>query len=288
MPRTPVIKTVNLCRYYQLGSNVVKALDHINLEVYSGEFVIIYGPSGCGKSTFMNLVAGLDSPTSGDILIRGENLASFNASQQAKYRRTKIGMVFQQFNLIKTMNIVDNVAMPQTFNRERIGIRRKRAENLLSAMGLEKYFKHAPSELSGGQQQRVAIARALSTNPWILLCDEPTGNLDSHSSDEILKIITLLSRKSKRTILMITHNPEFLKFANRVVYLRDGAVWKIKINKKLKGIGDEKESWLPNLKAFQATDEPQVSEEKQPKSKKSNEKNDQNNIEINQENNENN
>lgn len=268
MPRTPVIKTVNLCRYYQLGTNVVKALDHINLEIYSGEFVVIYGPSGCGKSTFMSLVAGLDSPTSGEIFIRGEKLSTYNAQQQAKYRRTKIGMIFQQFNLINTMNIVDNVAMPLTFNREKIGPRRHRGQVLLEAMGLGKYLSHSPSELSGGQQQRVAIARALSSNPWILLCDEPTGNLDSRSSDEILKIITLLSRKSRRTILMITHNPDFLKYANRVVYFRDGSIWKIKVNKKLKAIGNEGEAWVPNLKAFQSNEEPEQktskTKEKQP------------------------
>jgi len=256
MAKTPVIKTVNLCKYYQLGKNVVKALDHINLEIFSGEFIIIFGPSGCGKSSLMNLLAGLDTPTTGDIFIRGEKLSLLGAKDLAKYRRTKIGMVFQQFNLINTMNIVENIAMPLAFNREPLARRLKRGEFLLEAMGLGKHLKHTPSELSGGQQQRVAIARSMAANPWIILADEPTGNLDSKSADEILKILALLARKSRRTVLTITHNPDYLKFADRVVYLRDGLIQKIKVNKRIKGVGEESGDWVPNLHALRLEEKP--------------------------------
>lgn len=267
MGRVPVIKTVNLCKYYEMGKNVVKALDHINFEVYSGELIIIFGPSGCGKSTLMHLIAGLDEPTSGEIYIRGEKLSGKNAKELAQHRRTKIGLVFQQFNLINTMNIIENVALPLAFNRISKRRRFKRAETLIEAIGLSSQKNHTPSELSGGQQQKLAIARALVANPWILLADEPTGNIDSRSADEVIKLLVILSRKSKRTILIITHNPDYLKYADRLIYLKDGKIIKIRLNRRVKGIGEEAQEWLPSLKATIYEEEKRRKEEKGASSK---------------------
>ncbi len=227
MARKPVIKTVNLCKYYQMGKTVVRANQKINLEIYSGEFISIFGSSGCGKSTLMSLLAGLDEPTSGEILIRGERLNDLNALQLAKYRRTKIGMVFQQYNLIKTMTACENVALPLAFDGKSKRVRSLRAKHVLEMVGLADSINHTPAVLSGGQQQRVAIARAWVASPWIVLGDEPTGNLDSKSASDVVKLLKKLNVKSKRTVILITHNPEYLKYADRVVYLKDGVVSKI-------------------------------------------------------------
>lgn len=233
--RTPVIEIKHLCKYFPYGKNeVTKSLDDISLDIYSGEFICFFGPSGCGKSTLMNMIAGLDSPTSGEINIRGESLAKLKSDELAFYRRTKIGMVFQQFNLIPTMNLVENVAMPLTFAQIGRNRRLKRAENILDAIGLAGQKRFTPSEISGGQQQRVAIARALAPNPWILLADEPTGNLDSKSADEVMDLLSMLCRKSRRTVILITHNPDYLRYVDKVYYLRDGKIIKTKVNKRVK------------------------------------------------------
>ncbi|TET53934.1 MAG: ATP-binding cassette domain-containing protein [Actinobacteria bacterium] len=233
MARKPVIKAVNLSKYYQMVTTIVKALDKVNLEIYSGEFIIIFGQSGCGKSTLMSLFAGLDKPTSGEVFVRGENLAELNTLQLSKYRRTKIGMVFQQYNLVPNMTSLENVYLPLAF--EGISRRRriKRARNVLELIGIADIERHTSSELSGGQQQRVSIARAWVTSPWIVFADEPTGNLDSKSADEVLRLLKQLNQKSKRTVILISHNPEYLPYADRVVYLKDGKV--IRISGKIKG-----------------------------------------------------
>ncbi len=233
MARKPVIKAVNLSKHYQMGTMLVKALDKVNLEIYSGEFIIIFGQSGCGKSTLMSLFAGLDKPTSGEVFVRGENLAELNTLQLSKYRRTKIGMVFQQYNLVPNMTSLENVYLPLAF--EGISRRRriKRARNVLELIGIADIERHTSSELSGGQQQRVSIARAWVTSPWIVFADEPTGNLDSKSADEVLRLLKQLNQKSKRTVILISHNPEYLPYADRVVYLKDGKV--IRISGKIKG-----------------------------------------------------
>lgn len=225
--RTPVIKIVNLTKHYKMGNTVVKALDGVNLDIYSSEFIIIFGPSGCGKSTFMSLIAGLDKPSSGEIYVRGEALSKLNLNQLAQYRRTKIGMVFQQYNLIATMNTLENIALPLAFDGIPKRRRKKRAQNVLEMIGISSIASHTPAELSGGQQQRVGIARAWVGSPWIVLADEPTGNLDSKSADEVMSLLRSLADKSKRTILLITHNPEYLDYADRVVYLKDGKMLRI-------------------------------------------------------------
>jgi putative ABC transport system ATP-binding protein len=236
MARIPVIKTTGLTKEFELGKIKVPALDGVNLEIYSGEFIVFFGPSGCGKSTLMSMIAGLQPPSSGQITIRGEDLSKLNENQLADHRRSKIGMVFQSFNLVPTMNVLENIALPLAFARIPKKRRLARAENLLEVVDMSEYKKHTPTELSGGQQQRIAIARSLVANPWIILADEPTGNLDSKSANEVMRLLISLNRKSKRTIVLITHNPDYLDYADRIFYLRDGKVADIKVNAKVKKI----------------------------------------------------
>lgn len=247
MARIPVIKTINLTKAFMLGKTEVNALSGVNLEIYSGELVAFFGPSGCGKSTLMSMIAGLQKPSTGKVLIRGENLAELDKNQLAKHRRSKIGMVFQSFNLIPTMNVVENIALPLSFAAISKKQRTQRGINLLETVGMSKYKDHTPAELSGGQQQRIAIARSLVTNPWIILADEPTGNLDSKSANDVMRLLISLNKKSKRTVVLITHNPDYLDYVDRIFYLRDGKVIKIKVNPKAKDKGlKELEAELSN------------------------------------------
>mgnify|MGYP001041859725 CR=1 FL=1 len=234
MARVPVVKAINLTKEFKLGAVDVTAIEGVNLEIYSGEFIIFFGPSGCGKSTLMSLLAGLQPPSKGKILVRGEDLAAMNPDQLAKHRRTKIGMVFQSFNLITSMNVLENIALPLTFDRIPRSRRLNRAENLLETVGMSEYKSHTPSELSGGQQQRIALARSLVTNPWIILADEPTGNLDSKSADDVMRLLIKLNRKSKRTVILITHNPDYLIYADRVFRVRDGRIVDVDVNPDVK------------------------------------------------------
>jgi putative ABC transport system ATP-binding protein len=234
LAKIPVVKATNLTKEFKLGAVDVTALESVNLEIYSGEFIIFFGPSGCGKSTLMSMLAGLQPPSKGKILIRGEDLGAMNDDELAKHRRTKIGMVFQSFNLITSMNILENIALPLTFDRISRERRMVRAENLLETVGMSEYKSHTPSELSGGQQQRIALARSLVTNPWIILADEPTGNLDSKSADEVMRLLIKLNRKSKRTVILITHNPDYLIYADRIFHMRDGKVLDVEVNHDVK------------------------------------------------------
>lgn len=236
MARIPVIKLVNLSKEFELGKVKVQALAAVNLEIYSGEFIIFFGPSGCGKSTMMSLIAGLQPPSTGKLLIRGEDLVKLNENQLSAHRRSKVGMVFQSFNLISTMNVVENIALPLAFARIPKRRRMARAENLLEVVGMSEYKKHTPPELSGGQQQKIAIARSLVANPWIVMADEPTGNLDSKSANELIRLLISLNRKSKRTVVLITHNPDYLEYADRIFNLRDGKVVDVKVNSQAKSI----------------------------------------------------
>jgi putative ABC transport system ATP-binding protein len=235
LARIPVIKATNLTKEFELGATDVQALKGVTLEVYSGEFVVFFGPSGCGKSTLLSMLCGLQPPSAGKVYIRGEDISIMNDDQLAEYRRTKIGIVFQAFNLIRSMNVVENIALPLAFARIDKKRRMQRAENLLDVVAMGNYKKHTPGELSGGQQQRIAIARSLVANPWIILADEPTGNLDSKSANDVMRLLISLNRKSKRTIVLITHNPEYLDYADRIFYLRDGKVEDVKVNTKVKG-----------------------------------------------------
>lgn len=234
MAKVPVFKAVNVSKTYQLGDVEVKALQGVNLEVYSGEFICIFGQSGCGKSTLLSIIAGLQKPSTGEVYVRGEKLSALDNEGLAKYRRSKIGIVFQSFNLIPSMNIIENIALPLTFARISKAQRITRARGLLETVGLAKYADHTSSQLSGGQQQRVAIARSLVTAPWIMLADEPTGNLDSKSANEVMRLLISLNRKSKRTVILITHNPEYLDYADRIFFMQDGKVIKTQVNSSVK------------------------------------------------------
>lgn len=201
-------------------------LKNVSADIYDGEFVIIFGPSGSGKSSLLNLMAGLEKPTAGRMMIRRRDMSHFTQAELARYHRLKMGMVFQSFNLIKSLNVWENVALPQTANGIGVKARRRRALRLLKLLGLEEYPDRHANELSGGEQQRVAIARSLINNPYFLLVDEPTGNLDSKSAAEVMKIFYGLNKHGKHTIVMVTHNPEQLQFASRVIYVQDGNIVK--------------------------------------------------------------
>jgi putative ABC transport system ATP-binding protein len=219
-----VIDVVDVQKSFKPGKIKVHALRDINFTVCSKEFVILFGPSGAGKTTILDLVAGLDTPDSGRIIFRGEDITKFDDLELARYRSTRIGVVFQDFSLVSNMNAVENVALPLVFANYRKKDREMRAKNLLSELGLSRRFNHKPYELSGGEQQRVAIARALINNPWMLLIDEPTGDLDSKNAADIIQLIVGLNRISKRTILMVTHNSEYLQYANRILKIKDGKI----------------------------------------------------------------
>ncbi|MEJ5328457.1 MAG: ABC transporter ATP-binding protein [Candidatus Bathyarchaeia archaeon] len=219
----PVVEAVNLKKTYILGKVPVEALRGVNLKVESGDFVAILGPSGSGKSTLLNLIGALDKPTDGTLLIDGIDISKLNDNQLAALRR-KIGFVFQFFNLIPRFTARENVELVMSIADIGKAERRKRAEELLEAVGLKDRMNHKPSELSGGQQQRVAIARALANNPRFLLMDEPTGNVDSKTAREIMNLIKTLNEEKGVTIIMVTHDQHLAREAKRIVQIFDGVI----------------------------------------------------------------
>ncbi len=221
-----IIKTSGLAKEYFVGKSKIQALKKIDLEISAGDFVVIYGPSGSGKTTLLSLLAGLEQPTSGEVEIDGVDINKLDHNTQAKFRSAKIGMVFQQFNLVTALNSRDNVAMPLLLRGIWSGYARRQASKYLETLGLSDRIKHKPAELSGGQQQRVAIARALVTKPKILLVDEPTGNLDIPTGIEIIELLELTNKKSGTTVVLVTHNPDFMKYGNRVISMADGKIIK--------------------------------------------------------------
>jgi putative ABC transport system ATP-binding protein len=218
-----LVQTENLTRIYSSGAINVVALDAVTLAVDESEFLGVTGPSGSGKSTLMNLLGGLDSPSSGSIRVQGKPICELNGQELALYRRYQVGMIFQAFNLISSYTALENVAFPLLFAGVAKGQRNSRAAEMLEQVGLSDRKDHRPSELSGGEQQRVAIARALINRPKILLADEPTGNTDSKTSNQITQILSDLKENQGLTIIMISHEKDLLaKFADRIVHLRDG------------------------------------------------------------------
>jgi len=224
-----IIKLENVWKIYDLGKVKVNALRGLNLEINEGEFVVIMGASGSGKSTSMNLVGCLDIPSKGKVILDGKDISTLEESDLAQIRGKKIGFVFQQFNLIPILTALENVKLPMIFQDIPIEKREKRAEELLKLVGLEHRMDHKPTEMSGGEQQRVAIARALANNPEVILADEPTGNLDSKTGKEILKLINDLHDKEGKTIIMVTHDPNLSKYAHKIAYLKDGECIKCEI-----------------------------------------------------------
>lgn len=223
-PQAPLIVLRGITKTYGKGSAAVEALRGIDLTIQPGEFIAVMGPSGSGKSTAMNLLGCLDSPTSGEYLFRNEHVETMNRDERALLRRHHLGFVFQGFNLLARTSALENVELPLLYRGIPRAERQRRSREALALVGLSDREDHSPAELSGGQQQRVAIARAIATSPALLLADEPTGNLDSERSKEIMHLLTSLNTEHGITILMVTHEPDMAEYASRVVHFVDGLV----------------------------------------------------------------
>ncbi|MBZ5559074.1 MAG: ABC transporter ATP-binding protein [Acidobacteriia bacterium] len=222
---TALLTTQDLKKHYQMGSTTVRALDGVSISVQAGEFLALLGASGSGKSTLLNLIAGLDHPTAGALQIFDRNLARMSREELSLHRRRNVGIIFQSFNLISTMSAAENVALSMMFADVPRAAREQRARQLLESMGLGDRCAHRPNELSGGEQQRVAIARALANDPHLLLADEPTGNLDSRTSRDIMGVLQDLNVTRGKTVIMVTHDPALAqKYAHRTITLMDGTV----------------------------------------------------------------
>ena len=217
-----MVQTIGLTKIYGSGENIVRALDGIDFAVRPGEFVAIVGVSGSGKSTLLHMLGGLDRPTSGKVLIDGKELSELSEDQLVIYRRRNIGFVFQNYNLIPILNVYDNITLP--INLDGNAIDERFVRKIVQMLGIEGKLKSLPSQLSGGQQQRVAIARALVTKPSILLADEPTGNLDGKTSQDVLGLLKMTSVQFRQTMIMITHNEQIAQLADRVIHIADGKI----------------------------------------------------------------
>ena len=219
-----LIEFREVCKYYQMGDTTVKAADHISFQIRKGEFVAIVGQSGSGKSTCMNIIGCLDVPTSGTYLLDGRDVGQMDKDQLAAIRNKMLGFIFQQYNLIPKLNVLENVELPLLYAGVSAAERHERAIRSLERVGLADKCKNLPSQLSGGQQQRVAIARALAAKPAIILADEPTGNLDSKTSQDVLSLMKITSQKFAQTMVMITHNEELAQMADRIIRIEDGRI----------------------------------------------------------------
>ena len=219
-----IISVKNLYKLYRVGDSVVRALDGVSFSVYEGEFCAIVGTSGSGKSTLLNMLAGLEKPTRGEVIVAGKHIEQMKENELVKFRGENVGFIFQSFHLMGTMNALENVALPLTFRGEPRKERIKKADRMLDLVSLEKHKKHLPNQLSGGQQQRTAIGRAIVKNPDILLCDEPTGALDSRSTDELLGLFNAINDNGQ-TIVMVTHSVKAASTAKRVLFIKDGEVF---------------------------------------------------------------
>lgn len=223
----PVISVKDLYKIYRVGEERVRALNGVSFTINRGDFCSIVGTSGSGKSTLLNMLAGLEKPTKGEIVIAGEHMEHKSENQLVAFRREHIGFIFQSFNLMDTMNAIENVALPLTFQGMDRRIRTRKAEQMLDMVGLSKYKKHKPTQMSGGQQQRVGVARALVVEPEIIFADEPTGNLDSRTSREVMELMQQVVREKNQTLIMVTHDNELAGFADRIFHIRDGKILKI-------------------------------------------------------------
>ncbi len=217
-----ILRTQNLCKYYGSGENEVRAVQDANIDIQKGEFVAIVGKSGSGKSTLLHMLGGLDTPTSGKVFIRGKDIFSYKEDALAVFRRRKIGFIFQSFNLVSSINVWENIVLP-------IGLDGRKADeafvmDIVKTLGMERKLHNLPNTLSGGQQQRVAIARALASRPDILFADEPTGNLDSRTSDEVITLLKMSVEKYGQTLVMITHDEDIAQIADRILVIEDGKV----------------------------------------------------------------
>ena len=228
-----VIEVRNLYKLYRVGDEVVRALDGVNFEIYEGEFCAIVGTSGSGKSTLLNMLAGLEKPTKGTILIAGQQIEQMNEEQLVRFRRENVGFIFQSFHLMGTMNALENVALPLSFQGVPKNIRMKKADAMLELVNLKQHKKHLPNQMSGGQQQRVGVARALVVEPRIIFADEPTGNLDSHTSEEVMELMRKVVKEQHKTLVMVTHDNHLASYADRVFHIMDGKILKIEERKEI-------------------------------------------------------
>lgn len=217
-----ILRVENLCKQYGKGENKVTALNNVSFKVNKGEFVAIVGASGSGKSTLLHLIGGVDRPSSGKVFIDGKDIYNFNDDELAIFRRRQVGLIYQFYNLIPILNVEENITLPLDLDNKTVD--KKKVNELIKELGLENRKSHLPNELSGGQQQRTSIGRAMITNPAIILADEPTGNLDSKASDEIVALLKKSNKDYKQTIIMITHNMEIAKVADRVIKIEDGKI----------------------------------------------------------------
>ena len=217
-----ILETKNLCKFYGAKENEVKAVDKINIEIKEGEFVAIVGKSGSGKSTLLHMLGGLDTPTSGEVLLKGKELYKMKEDELAVFRRRKIGFIFQAFNLVSSINVWENIVLPIGLDGKKVDT--EYINDIIETLGIEKKIHNLPNSLSGGQQQRVAIARALASRPDILFADEPTGNLDTKTSDEVIALLKMSAKKYGQTIVMITHDDEIAQVADRILIIEDGKV----------------------------------------------------------------
>ena len=234
----PVIRVRDLYKIYRVGETKVRALNGVSFTIDRGNFCSIVGASGSGKSTLLNMLAGLERPTKGEIVIAGEHMETKTENQLVAFRREHIGFIFQSFNLMGTMNAVENVALPLTFQGMDRKSRNARAEEMLDLVGLAKHKKHRPNQMSGGQMQRVAIARALVNDPAVILADEATGNLDTHTSVEVMNLMKRIVREKNQTLVMVTHDNYLAGFADVILRIRDGRIIEIE-DKRDGGMPDE-------------------------------------------------
>ena len=230
--REVVIRVRDLYKVYRMGDTKVYALNGVDLDIRRGEFCAITGPSGSGKSTLLNMLAGLEHPSKGEIVIAGKHIEKLNEKQLVTFRRERVGFIFQSYNLIATMDAVENVALPLSFRGMGKAKRAKRAKEYLKLVGLERFMTHMPNQMSGGQQQRVGIARALAVDPQIIFADEPTGNLDSRTTMEVLKLMQTIVRERNQTLVMVTHDNNLATYADRIIKIIDGKIVRIEENHK--------------------------------------------------------
>ncbi len=222
-----VIQVRNLYKLYRVGDETVRALDGVDFDIHQGEFCAIVGTSGSGKSTLLNMLAGLEKPTKGAIVIGGQHIEQLKEDELVAFRRQHVGFIFQSFHLMATMNAVENTALPLSFRGEDRKLRLKKANQMLDLVGLRKHKKHMPNQMSGGQQQRVGVARALVVDPKIIFADEPTGNLDSHTSEDVMKLMQQVVREQNKTLVMVTHDNHLATYADRIFHISDGKIIKI-------------------------------------------------------------
>ena len=222
-----VINVKGLKKYYRVGDSFVRALDGVDFEIHEGEFCAIVGTSGSGKSTLLNMLAGLEKPTRGEVVVDGVHMETLKENALVAFRREHVGFVFQSFNLLGTMNAEENVALPLAFRGEDRNRRLKKARRMLKLVGLKKYGKHFPNQMSGGQRQRVGVARALVVDPAIIYADEPTGNLDSKTSENVMQLMQHITRDQGKTLVMVTHDDHLAGYADRIFHIRDGKIIKV-------------------------------------------------------------